>query len=62
MSEIRLFYHKDGAVRLSRSIDFLKKTPINRFLWIDLNDADEEIESQLEDYLKIYIQEEEEMI
>lgn len=62
MSEIRLFYHKDGAIRLSRSIDFLKKTPMDQFLWIDLNDADEEIESQLEDYLKIYIQEEEEMI
>ena len=62
MSEIRLFYHKDGAVRLSRSIEFLKKTPTGQFLWIDLNDVDEEIESQLEDYLKIYIQEEEEMI
>ncbi len=62
MSEIRLFYHKDGAIRLSRSIDFLKKTPTEQFLWIDLNDVDEEIESQLEDYLKIYIQEEEEMI
>ncbi len=62
MSEIKLFYHKDGSVKLSRSIDFLKKTPTDQFLWIDLNDADEEIESQLEDYLKIYIQEEEEMI
>ncbi len=62
MSEIRLFYNKDGVVRLSRSIEFLKKTPTDQFLWIDLNDADEEIESQLEDYLKIYIQEEEEMI
>lgn len=62
MSEIRLFYHKDGAVRLSRSLEFLKKTPTDQFLWIDLNDVDEEIETQLEDYLKIYIQEEEEMI
>jgi magnesium transporter len=62
MSEIRLFYHKDGVIRLSRSIEFLKETPTNQFLWIDLNDVDEEIESQLEDYLKIYIQEEEEMI
>ncbi len=62
MSEIKLFYHKDGAIRLSRSIEFLKKTPTEQFLWIDLNDVDEEIESQLEDYLKIYIQEEEEMI
>ena len=47
---------------MSRSIEFLKQTPIDQFLWIDLNDADEEIEAQLEDYLKIYIQEEEEMI
>ncbi|MDR1720390.1 MAG: magnesium/cobalt transporter CorA [Dysgonamonadaceae bacterium] len=62
MSEIKLFYHKDGAIRLSRSFEFLKITPTEQFLWIDLNDVDEEIESQLEDYLKIYIQEEEEMI
>ncbi|HBG56927.1 MAG TPA: magnesium and cobalt transport protein CorA, partial [Porphyromonadaceae bacterium] len=31
-------------------------------LWIDLNDVDEEVENELEDFLKIYIQEEEEMI
>ena len=62
MAGIRLFYHKDGVIRVSRSIDFLKKTPSDQFLWIDLNDVDEEIETQLEDYLKIYIQEEEEMI
>jgi magnesium transporter len=62
MSEFKLFYHKDGAIKVSRSIDFLKKTPTDQFLWIDLNDVDEEIESQLEDFLKIYIQEEEEMI
>jgi magnesium transporter len=62
MSEFKLFYHKDGAIKVSRSIEFLKKTPTDQFLWIDLNDVDEEIESQLEDFLKIYIQEEEEMI
>jgi magnesium transporter len=43
-------------------LEFLKKTPTEQLLWIDLNDVDEEIESQLEDFLKIYIQEEEEMI
>jgi magnesium Mg(2+) and cobalt Co(2+) transport protein (corA) len=47
---------------MSRSIEFLKTTPIKNFLWIDLNNVDEEIENELEDYLKIYIQEEEEMI
>lgn len=62
MSEFKLFYHKDGAIKVSRSLEFLKKTPTNQFLWIDLNDVDEEVEAQLEDFLKIYIQEEEEMI
>lgn len=62
MSEVRLFYHKDNVIRISRSLEFLKTTPIKNFLWIDLNNVDEEIENELEDYLKIYIQEEEEMI
>lgn len=62
MSEVKLFYHKDNTIRISRSIDFLKTNPIKNFLWIDLNDVDEEIEYELEDYLKIYIQEEEEMV
>ena len=62
MAEIKLFYHKDGVVRVNRSLDFLKSNPIQNFLWIDLNDVDEEVENELEDFLKIYIQEEEEMI
>ena len=62
MGELKLFYHKDNVLRLSRSLDFLKSNSIQSFLWIDLNDVDEEVESELEDYLKIYIQEEEEMI
>ncbi len=62
MSEVKLYYHKDNVIRISRSIEFLKTNPISSFLWIDLNDVDEEIENELEDYLKIYIQEEEEMI
>jgi magnesium transporter len=47
---------------VSRSIDIIKQIPESQILWIDLNDVDEAIESQLEDFLKIYIQEEEEMI
>ena len=62
MAELKLFYHKDNVIRLSRSLDFLKYHSIQSFLWIDLNDVDEEVEKELEDYLKIYIQEEEEMI
>jgi magnesium transporter len=62
MSEFKLFYHKEGTIKVSRSIEFIKQVPENQILWIDLNDVDEEIESRLEDFLKIYIQEEEEMI
>jgi len=61
MAEIKLFYHESGRIKVSRSMDFLKKTPIDKFLWIDLHDVDDEVEDQLEDFLKIYIQEEEEM-
>ena len=62
MSEVRLFYHKDNIIRVSRSIEFLKTKATDSFLWIDLNNVDEDIELELEDFLKIYIQEEEEMI
>jgi magnesium transporter len=61
MAEIKLFYHEGGRIKVSRSMEFLKKTPIDKFLWIDLHDVDDEVEDQLEDFLKIYIQEEEEM-
>jgi magnesium transporter len=61
MAEIKLFYHENGRIKVSRSIDFLKQTPIDKFLWIDLNNVEGEVESQLETFLKIYIQEEEEM-
>lgn len=61
MAEIKIFYHEGGRIKVSRSLDFLKSTPFEKFLWIDLHDVDEEVENQLEDFLKIYIQEEEEM-
>lgn len=61
MAEIKLFYHESGRIKVSRNMDFLKSTPIDKFLWIDLHDVDDEVEEQLEDFLKIYIQEEEEM-
>lgn len=62
MSEVKLFYHNNNIIRISRSIEFLKNNPTDSFLWIDLNNVDESIEYELEDFLKIYIQEEEEMI
>jgi len=46
---------------MSRSMDILKTKPMESFVWIDLNDVSEEVENELEQFLKIYIQEEEEL-
>ncbi|MDL2290125.1 magnesium/cobalt transporter CorA [Paludibacteraceae bacterium OttesenSCG-928-F17] len=61
MSELRIFYYEDGKLRISRSIDALKQIDLSKVIWIDLNDVSEEIENELEQFLKIYIQEDEEM-
>lgn len=61
MSELKLFYKEDGRIKMSRNIDLLKSIPLSQFIWIDLNDVNEEVEEQLEEFLKIYIQEEEEI-
>jgi len=61
MSEIRFFYHEENRIKMSRSMDILKTTPMENFVWIDLNDVSEEVENELEQFLKIYIQEEEEL-
>lgn len=61
MSEIRLFYRENNRLKISKNINLLKQIPLESFLWIDLNDVPEDAESELEQFLKIYIQEEEEM-
>lgn len=61
MSELRLFYHENGKLKISKSIETLKKVNLKDLIWIDLNDVSEEIENELEQFLKIYIQEDEEM-
>lgn len=61
MSEIRLFYRENNRLKISKDIASLKQMPLNNVLWIDLNDVPEDAESELEQFLKIYIQEEEEM-
>jgi len=61
MSEIRFFYQEDNRIKMSRSMDILKTKPMESFVWIDLNDVSEEVENELEQFLKIYIQEEEEL-
>ncbi len=61
MSEIRIFYKENGKIKISKTVDTLKRLPLSNFLWIDLKDVTVDVESELEQFLKIYIQEEEEM-
>lgn len=61
MAEIRIFYREENRLKMSKDIEILKEVPMDHLLWIDLNDMPEETESRLEQFLKIYIQEEEEM-
>lgn len=61
MSELKLFYQEEGRLKVSRNIELLKTIPLSQFIWIDLNDVADDVEDKLEDFLKIYIQEEEEI-
>ena len=61
MSELKLFYKDEGKIKMSRNIELLKVIPLSKFIWIDLNDVADQVEDQLEEFLKIYIQEDEEI-
>jgi magnesium transporter len=61
MSELRIFYHEDAKIKISKNLDILKKVNLKELIWIDLNDVSEAIETELEQFLKIYIQEDEEI-
>ncbi len=61
MSELRLFYLEKSKLKISKSLDVLSKIEMKDILWIDLNDVDMEVENRLEEFLKIYIQEDEEI-
>lgn len=61
MSELRLFYQENGRLKISKTLDILKKVDLKDLIWIDLNDVPDAIETELEQFLKIYIQEDEEI-
>lgn len=61
MSELRIFYHENNRLKISKNIETLKNVDLKEVIWIDLNDVSEQIEDELEQFLKIYIQEDEEM-
>ncbi|MCQ2349247.1 MAG: magnesium/cobalt transporter CorA [Paludibacteraceae bacterium] len=61
MSGLKVFYREEGRLKVEQSLENVKNIPIEKLLWLDLNDVTEEVEEALEQFLKIYIQEEEEM-
>lgn len=61
MSELRIFYHDEGKLKISKNLDMVKKVTLKDLIWIDLNDVSDAIETELEQFLKIYIQEDEEI-
>lgn len=61
MAELRLFYQEDGKIKISKSLEILKKVNMKDVIWIDLIDVSDAVETELEQFLKIYIQEDEEI-
>lgn len=61
MAELRLFYQEEGKLKISKTLDILKKIKLSDMIWIDMIDVSDAIETELEQFLKIYIQEDEEI-
>ena len=61
MSELKIFYRDDDRIKCSKSINMLKELDKKDIIWIDLLDVSEKTEDVLEGFLKIDIQEDEEM-
>lgn len=61
MSELRIFYRENSRIKIAKSLEIFKDVSLSEIIWIDMDDVNVEVESELEQFLKIYIQEEEEM-
>ena len=62
MSELKIFYKDDNErIRVAKSITALKELDKHDIVWIDLLDVSDKTEDTLEGFLKIDIQEDEEM-
>jgi len=61
MSEIKIFYKEKEKIKVARSISALKELDKKDIIWIDLLDVSDKTEDTLEGFLKIEIQEDEEM-
>lgn len=61
MSELRIFYKDNDKIKVSKTLNILQDIDRRDIIWIDLFDVKDDIESSLEQFLKIDIQEDEEM-
>ena len=61
MAELKIFYKDSDKIKVARSITALKQLDKKDIIWIDLLDVSDKTEDTLEGFLKIDIQEDEEM-
>ena len=61
MSELRIFYKDAEKIKVAKTIATLKQLDKHDIVWIDLLDVSDKTEDTLEGFLKIDIQEDEEM-
>ena len=61
MAELKIFYKDSEKIKVARSISALKQLDKKDIIWIDLLDVSDKTEDTLEGFLKIDIQEDEEM-
>ena len=61
MSELRIYYKDNDKIKIAKTINALKELDKKDIVWIDLLDVSDKTEDTLEGFLKIDIQEDEEM-
>ena len=61
MSELRIYYRDNDKIKIAKTINALKELDKKDIVWIDLLDVSDKTEDTLEGFLKIDIQEDEEM-
>ena len=61
MAELKIFYKDSEKIKVARSISALRQLDKKDIIWIDLLDVSDKTEDTLEGFLKIDIQEDEEM-
>lgn len=61
MAELKIFYKDNEKIKVARTISALKQLDKKDIIWIDLLDVSDNTEDTLEGFLKIDIQEDEEM-